>query len=80
MGASSLTATDTFHIAAKVYYVSQSPINGKYTKVTANATWLKQMDITVNSKISRNIFEDTAHTYIGGTDTIRLSYIYAFYR
>jgi len=80
MGASSLTAADKFHVTAKVYYVSQSPINGKYTKVTANATWSKQIDITVNSKIDRSVFQNARGDTKTATDTIRLSYIYAFYR
>jgi hypothetical protein len=68
-----IAAVDNFHVTADVYYVNQTP---PYSKTTANATWQKQIDIKVSNSIDRKVFtgETTA------TDTIRMSYIYAFYR
>jgi hypothetical protein len=63
---------DKFHVSAVVYYVGQSP---PYNKVTANATWLKQMDIKVNNTVDRKVFTNQT-----GTDTIRMSYIMGFYK
>lgn len=68
-----VAGVDTFHVSASVYYVGQTP---PYTKVTANATWQKEMNVSVNSKVNRNVFSGE----VAGTDTIKLVYIYAFYR
>jgi hypothetical protein len=67
-----ITGVDQFRVSTDVYYVNNRP---PYTKVTANRTWLKQMDIKVSNSIDRK-------TYTGqtGTDTIRLSYIMGFYK
>jgi len=68
-----ISNVDNFHVTAQVYYVNQTP---PYTKTTANATWQKQMDIQVCNSINRKVFSGES----AGTDTIKLSYIYAFYR
>jgi hypothetical protein len=64
-----------FSISAEVYYVNQTP---PYAKTTSNVTWLKQMNIKVNSSINRQVFEGNAKS--PGTDTIRMSYIMGFYK
>ena len=70
-----ITGVDNFHISAIVYYVNQS----QPYSISATPTWLKQMDIAVNNTISRKVFEDPSSTNKGGTDTIKLSYIFSFY-
>lgn len=68
-----IPGVDNFHVTAQVYYVNQTP---PYSMTTANATWQKQMDIQVTNSINRKVFSGES----AGTDTIKLSYIYAFYR
>jgi hypothetical protein len=68
-----ISQVGNFHITASVYYVSLTP---PYSKVTANATWAKQMDINVNNEIDRKVFSGENV----GTDTIRVSYISAYYK
>lgn len=70
-----ISDVDKFHVHADVYYISQT---APFTKVTANTTWLKQMDIYVNNTVDRNVFEKNAVDK--GTDTIKLSYILGFFK
>jgi hypothetical protein len=69
----SITQVCDFHVEASVYYVNQTP---PYTMNTTNATWMKEMEIRVNSSINRKVFSGES----AGTDTIRMRYISAFYK
>ena len=68
-----ISDVDKFHIRADVYYITQT---APFTKVTANTTWLKQMDIYVNNSVDRS--KSTGDTK--GIDTVKLSYILGFYK
>jgi hypothetical protein len=72
---STITGVDRFRISAVVYYVSQTP---PYTKV-AGPTWLKQIDISVNNTISRDVFQNRGAASDQGKDTVKMSYIFSFY-
>jgi len=70
-----VAGVDSFHVASSVYYINDSKQATPFAPATTTS-WLKQMDICVNNRISRNVF--TGET--SGTDTIKLSYILSFYR
>jgi hypothetical protein len=72
-----ITGVDNFHVTASVYYINQFP---PYAKTTANATWLKQMDVKVNSSINRSVFEGQEGGGRSGVDTVQMSYIMGFYK
>ena len=75
----SITNVDRFHVSANVYYVTQ-PNAGQPTPTRTNTqTWLKRLDLCVNSSISRKVFEDISAANKQGTDTIKISYIKSFY-
>jgi hypothetical protein len=70
---------DRFHVTAFVYYVTQ-PTTAQPTPIyTATPTWLKRLDLCVNSSMSRKVFEDPSVANKQGTDTIKISYIKSFY-
>jgi hypothetical protein len=71
----SVTNVDVFHVTAVVYYVS--PVQ-PYPK-TGTPSWLKRMDLKVNSSVGRGVMEDPTNTATTGVDTIRLSYIKSYY-
>jgi hypothetical protein len=72
-----IVAVDSFHVAAQVYYVNEFP---PYAKTTANATWLKQMDVKVWNSINRNVFEGQEGAGNSGVDTVQMSYILGFFK
>jgi hypothetical protein len=74
----SITDVDRFHISADVYYISAVTANPALTR-TAAQTWLKRLDICVNSSISRKVFEDPRVINKTGTDTVKMSYIKSYY-
>ena len=69
-----IVGADHFRVFGDVYYVRMGT---PYDRV-AGPTWLKQIDIKVNTSISRNVFE-TYQTSTTGTDTIKMHYIKSFY-
>jgi hypothetical protein len=68
----SISSVDKFHVRAEVYYVTQT---APFTKVTANTTWLKQMNIYINNSVDRKIITGKSEV-----DTIKMSYIMGFYK
>jgi hypothetical protein len=73
----SITNVDRFHVSAQVYYIDTIP--PAYSP-SAVPTWLKRMDIAINSSVDRKVFETSAGDLSGkGVDTIKLSYIFSFY-
>jgi hypothetical protein len=69
-----VSGADRFHVTADVYYVR---MGSPYDRV-AGPTWLKQIDVNVNTSISRNVFENK-QTSTTGTDTVRMHYILGCY-
>jgi hypothetical protein len=69
-----ISGADRFHVTADVYYVS---MGSPYARV-AGPTWLKQIDVNVNTSISRNVYENKQTSTVG-TDTIKMHYIKSFY-
>ena len=70
---------DKFHITAKVYYVTQPTTAQPTPTYTTTPTWLKRIDIGVNSSISRTVATGLVQGKDMGTDTIKISYIKSFY-
>jgi len=71
---------DKFHITAKVYYVTQPTTAQPTPTYTTTPTWLKRIDIGVNSSISRLVSVGRGGTNdTTGVDTIKISYIKSFY-
>jgi hypothetical protein len=73
-----ITNVDQFHVGAIVYYIQNIGDAQPYAR-TATPTWLKRMDVHVNSSISRKVFEDPNAAVDKGTDTINISYIKSYY-
>lgn len=72
----SVQNVDNFSVKAFVYYISGTP---PYVKQTATS-WLKQMDICINTSVSRKVFEENASsTSQAGVDTVKMSYIFSYY-
>jgi hypothetical protein len=67
-----ISDVDIFHVTASVYYIDQATLN----KVTTYRTWMKRMDIGLNNSINRNVYQGGTV----GTDTIKMSYIMAYYK
>jgi hypothetical protein len=74
----SIVNVDRFRISAKVYYVTQPTTAQPTPTFTTTPTWLKRIDIAVNSSISRTVAVGQSAND-SGTDTIRISYIKSFY-
>ena len=70
---------DRFHVTAKVYYVTQPTAGQPTPTYTATPTWLKRIDIGVNSTINRTVATGLVNGQDLGTDTIKISYIKSFY-
>jgi hypothetical protein len=74
-----ITNVDKFHVSAKVYYVTQ-PTGAQPTPTyTTTQTWLKRIDLCVNSSINRTVATGLVAGKDIGTDTIKISYIKSFY-
>ena len=69
---------DRFHITATVYYITDVTSAPPLTS-TAVPTWLKRIDLCVNSSMSRKAFEESRAVTDKGTDTIKMSYIKSYY-
>jgi len=74
-----ITHVDMFHISAKVYYVTQPTTLVPTPTYTTTQTWLKRIDISVNSSINRTVATGLVAGKDVGTDTIKISYIKSFY-
>jgi hypothetical protein len=72
---------DRFHVSAIVYYVTKPTALVPTPAKTTTPTWLKRMDLKVNSTIDPTVAQDTI--LVNGVqqhqDTIRFSYIKSFY-
>ena len=75
----SITNVDKFHVTASVYYVTQPTVPQPTPVYTTTQTWLKRMDLSVNSSISRTVATGLVQGKDMGTDTIKISYIKSFY-
>jgi hypothetical protein len=65
---------DLFRIQATVYYVTDLAPNTP----TTTKTRFKRIDLKVNGSVSRNVFESQGST--SGVDTIKLAYIFSYFR
>ena len=71
-----ITDVDKFHVTASVYYIDQTTL----VKVTTYRTWMKRMDFKVNNTVSRTVYQGTTSGIDKGTDTVKMSYIMAYYK
>jgi len=76
-----IASVDRFHVSAIVYYVTQPTITVPTPTKTTTPTWLKRLDLKVNSTIDPSVAQGTI--LVNGVqlhqDTIRFSYIKSFY-
>jgi hypothetical protein len=75
----SIANVDRFHVSASVYYVTQPTVLVPTPTKTTTPTWLKRMDLYVNSSIDRKVFQNKQGDTKTYTDTIKFSYIKSFY-
>jgi hypothetical protein len=71
----SIANVDNFHVSAFVYYIQNVPPYGQ----TGTPTWLKRIDLCLNSSVSRKAYADNSVGVDSGTDTIKISYIKSYY-
>ena len=74
-----ITNVDKFHVSAIVYYVTQPTTAQPTPIISTTATWLKRLDLCVNSSINRTVATGLVSGKDIGTDTIKISYIKSFY-
>ena len=75
----SITNVDKFRVSASVYYVTQPTVLQPTPTYTTTQTWLKRIDVRVNSSINRTVATGLVQGKDMGTDTIKISYIKSFY-